>query len=71
MTTITIPVLDVAARPTRLEAALLAASASVQRVVAARMMRRAEQALTQSAADEHVERTRADVAAHLARHPRG
>lgn len=70
MTTITIPVLDVAGRPTRLEALLLAVSASVQRAVAARMMRRAEQALVQSAATEHAERTRADVAAHLARHPR-
>ncbi|MCM3696513.1 hypothetical protein [Microbacterium oleivorans] len=70
MTTITIPVLDVAGRPTRLEALLLAASASVQRGVATRMMRRAEQALAQSAADEHAERTRVDVAAHLARHPR-
>ncbi|MEV5042802.1 MULTISPECIES: hypothetical protein [unclassified Microbacterium] len=71
MTTITIPTLDVTVRPTRLEAALWAATTSVQAAVAARMLRRADQALVRSAAEERIDDTRADVVAHLAHHPRG
>ncbi len=70
MTTITIPTLDVTVRPTRLEAALWAATTSVQAAVAARMLRRADQAVARSAAEERRNDTRVDVLAHIARHPR-
>ncbi|MFL0566646.1 hypothetical protein ACH0CG_12920 [Microbacterium sp. 179-I 1D1 NHS] len=70
MTTITIPTLDVTVRPTRLEAALWAATTSVQAAVAARMLRRADQAVARSAVERRRNDTRADVLAHIARHPR-
>ncbi|MCK6080562.1 hypothetical protein KZX37_13065 [Microbacterium sp. EYE_5] len=70
MTTITIPAFDAAARPTRLEAALLAGAAAVQRTIGARMLRRAERSIARSAADRHAEQTREHALTHLARHPR-
>ncbi|WP_060916278.1 hypothetical protein [Microbacterium oleivorans] len=70
MTTITIPTLDVSARPTRLEAALWRAAASVQHAVAARMLRRVDQSTARSAATEYAKQTRAHVLTHVARHPR-
>ena len=69
MTTITIPTLDLAGRPTRLESALWAGATAVQRAVAGRMLRRAERAVHRTAAARHAEGTRADVVAHIAHHP--
>ncbi|CAL4859573.1 MULTISPECIES: hypothetical protein [Microbacterium] len=69
MTTITIPTLDVSARPTRLEVALWAAAAFVQHAVAARVLRRAGRSIVRSAATAHADATRAHVLAHLASHP--